>query len=206
MKDPITSMAPRGKRCTRCLCCDAVIVFDGEALCATCDDGTHAPLHELHNKFESGAANCPAQEEGEATPTGSIARAATSPKPSNSQPLKEQQMRNRVTDEQKQQIADSSPEESCGSIGKRLGLPTTTVVYQREMILQRAGAVGNKPAKKKPEVSRVKSSEKLAPREASATFLVTDKTVDAWWSRLPLGKKAEIFAGNYVIRLEGAVS
>ena len=36
-----TTMAPRGKRCSRCLCCDAIIVFEGEALCAACDDGTH---------------------------------------------------------------------------------------------------------------------------------------------------------------------
>ena len=41
-----TTVAPRGKRCTRCLCCEAVIVFDGESLCAACDDGTHPPFAE----------------------------------------------------------------------------------------------------------------------------------------------------------------
>jgi len=38
--------APRGKRCTRCLCCMAVISFGGESLCEACDDGTHPPLPE----------------------------------------------------------------------------------------------------------------------------------------------------------------
>lgn len=46
MIEPLTTAAPRGTRCSRCLCCDAVIIFDGEALCAACDDGTHPPLEE----------------------------------------------------------------------------------------------------------------------------------------------------------------
>jgi hypothetical protein len=44
--DCYTEPAPRGKRCTRCLCCEAVIVFAGEALCAACDDDTHPALPE----------------------------------------------------------------------------------------------------------------------------------------------------------------
>jgi DNA-binding CsgD family transcriptional regulator len=126
-----TTMAPRGKRCSRCLCCDAIIVFEGEALCAACDDGTHPALPERHNKFESDSANCPAQKEGEATPTGSIARAATSSKPSNPQPFKEEPMQ-RLTDEMRQAIREASASESCASIAKRLGMKEATVWWHRD--------------------------------------------------------------------------
>jgi hypothetical protein len=43
-----TTCAPAGKNCTRCLCCPAVISFEGENLCAACDDGTHPPLPKSH--------------------------------------------------------------------------------------------------------------------------------------------------------------
>ena len=46
MSDMSTSAAPKGKRCDRCLCCDGIIVFNEETLCAACDDGTHPALPE----------------------------------------------------------------------------------------------------------------------------------------------------------------
>jgi hypothetical protein len=200
-------MAPRGKRCSRCLCCDAVIVFAGEALCAACDDDTHPALPERHNKFESDSANCPAPEEGEATPTGSIARAATSSKPFTPQPLKEEPMK--VTAAMKQTIRDADPNESNVSIGKRLSLTDGHVSYYR--CKMRNEAKNKKPAE--PQAAHTKPATgavRVGPGHTlantiQATFLVTDKIMDNWWRGLKLGDKAAIFAANYVIRVEGTV-
>jgi len=204
-----TTVAPRGKRCSACLCCAAVIVFSGEALCAACDDGTHPALPESHNKFEPGSANCPAQEEGEATPTGSIARAATSSEPSNAKPLKEAQMK--VTPELKQLIREAGPDESCASIAKRLGMKPGTVWWHRNEIRKERN---RKDLAKVKEAGLSKAISLSAPTlsrivrpdlAVEARFLVADKIVDNWWRGLKLGDKAAIFSANYVIRVEGTV-
>jgi hypothetical protein len=197
-------MAPRGKRCSQCLCCDAIIVFEGEALCAACDDGTHPALPERHNKFEPDSANCPAQKEGEATPTGSIARAATSSEPSNPQPFKEEPMQ-RVTGEMKQAIREASASESCASIAKRLGMKESTVWWHRNKF--RNEAKSEKPVKGMDAGAQLLAeiAGHALSHSVQATFQVTDKIVDGWWKGLTRGDKAAIFAGNYVIRVEGSV-
>jgi len=193
MKDAVTTIAPRGKRCTRCLCCDAIIVFDGEALCAACDDGTHPPLAEQHT-------------------VEPFANASPLPPSTNEIEIGEKPMK--VTPMLIKAIRESDLSESCRVVGERLGLDMSVVQYYRTKMRNK-----EKSGKPAPDHPQHKSAERTASQTkatrigpghalantAQATFIVTDKIVDNWWRGLKLGDKAAIFGRNYVIRLEGSV-
>jgi hypothetical protein len=193
MNDAVTSMAPRGKRCTRCLCCDAIIIFDGEALCAACDDGTHPPLAEQHAV--------------KPLPTPPPLPPSTNEIEIGEKPMK-------VTPALIKAIRESDFSESCRVVGDRLGLDMSVVQYYRTKM--RNEEKSGKPAPAQPQhklaertASQIKAtcvgSGHTLANSVEATILVTDKICDNWWRSLKLGDKAAIFASNYVIRIEGSV-
>jgi hypothetical protein len=49
------------------------------------------------------------------------------------------------------------------------------------------------------------ATKEIRLQKPPATILVNDKIVEAWWRQLSPDKKVELFASNYVIRLEGQV-
>jgi hypothetical protein len=125
MNNAITTAAPAGKRCTQCLCCEAVIVFEGEALCAACDDGTHPPLPE------SRPAPLPDPPEQEcATPA---------PKP---EPESRKVSMRRLTPDEIAAIQAAPLSESTAALSRRLGLSDKAVSYQR-LVFQRKQKSGS---------------------------------------------------------------
>jgi hypothetical protein len=178
-----------------------VIVFDGEALCAACDAGTHPPLpDDTLSNFRCSV-----------VPVLRGSKLAQSLLLNIQQPIEEKSMK--VTPEMKQAIRDADPRESCRSIGQRLGLSGSAVDYHRGLLGKVAKS--KKPAKakdkdKKPAKATDTSASRIGPghalaNTAQATFIVTDAIVDAWWKGLTLGDKAALFARNYVIRVEGSI-
>jgi hypothetical protein len=97
----MTQAASRGTRCTQCLCCDAVIVFEGEALCAACDEGIHPLLPESQAK-----ASEPTTESRKVT-------------------------MKRLTSDEIAAIQAAPASESTSALARRLGLNLPAVSYQR---------------------------------------------------------------------------
>lgn len=216
-----TTMAPPGKRCSRCPCHTAVIVFDGEALCAACDDGTHPTVAEQ--------------------PTAHPQRAPEAPEPEPE--LRKVSMR-RLTPDQIAAIQAAPLSETTTALAKRLGLNGNTVSYQRlvfqrkpasfielhidphsisaatqeDFIRTHAGsirkAINNAfesiptAASKEPEPEEIDWEPEPEPnllRSCKVALDVDEKTLDTWWAAQSLEAKAKLFAGNYVIRVEGIV-
>jgi hypothetical protein len=118
----------------------------------------------------------------------------------------------KITEEQKQAIRDSDPSESGRVVGERLGIDGGVVLYYRAKFAKEAKRA--KPARKPvapPMNPRGKGKEERRAEivmhpSRQVTMLVTDKIVETWWQGLTHEKRAELFAGNYVIRLEGSVA
>ncbi len=186
MKDPITSSVLPGVRCKRCLCCDAEIVVFGEALCAACDDGTHAPLD---------------------------GQRPVEPQPATPQePIKEEPM-SRVTEKQKEQIVAADPDESSRALGERIGLPGSTADYWR--IKLRGGpkvtrlekSKNCKPAKAAAaQLSSHKDTDLAISRTATVSLSISERSINAWFAALQLNEKAALFTANYKFRIEGTIS
>ena len=112
----------------------------------------------------------------------------------------------KVSPEIRQKILDAPLAENHVSVDQRLGLTPGTAWYYRKGAGAHKNATGTKPAKPS-RAKDLRPDEDLAvSRKAPATFIFTDNIVNDWWMSLPLGKKAEIFAGNYVIQVKGTIS
>jgi uncharacterized Zn finger protein (UPF0148 family) len=223
-----TTMAPPGKHCSRCPCHTAVIIFDGEALCAACDDGTHPAIAEQ--------------------PTTEPQRAPEAPEPESQ--LRKVSMR-RLTPDQIAAIQAAPLSETTTALAKRLGLNGNTVSYQRLVFQRKQGkakykaapsigvhfdlnsvstaeqeefvrthaesirsAVNNAFSPTPIAASKMPESEEIdwepqpepnLPRSCKVALDVDEKTLDAWWAAQSCEIKGKLFAGNYVIRVEGIV-
>ena len=168
-----TAMAPWGKRCTRCLCCPAVIVFEDEALCAACDDGTHPAFPEQHpappieipapvlEPIDSQPANPQLKEEAPMAGTKSTRGLGV-----------------RLTEEQKQQIVAASPEISSCELARQLGCSSSGVDYTRKKAGIRSEAKrGSKPQPSAPAPAVEHATKKLATAMAAQSKRVTEDLV-----------------------------
>jgi len=177
MNSAVTSSAPIGKRCTRCLCCDAVIVFDGEALCAACDDGTHAPIHfTAEYKFPS--------PENQPQPVTRI-------EPIEEESMPESHKRKRgepVPESIRLQIAAEDEHISNCALGRKYGISGVTVGY-----IRRAGKHNLAPSTAQTHTTVI-------------SLNITEDVLDNWWKKLDLTNKASIFTANYRFPIEGFIS
>jgi hypothetical protein len=204
---PSTSTAaPRGKRCTMCLCCDAVIEFAGELLCAACDDGTHPPPAE--QRPAAGATVCGASTAAPAT-LEAIREMATAAAPAQPQPKgatvstpSKNKPGTRITPETRRAILAAPPDESNGAVARRLGISDGSVW----LIRKRAGIKSKAKSGIRPLSIPAETKPEPAPDTAlPITMTVTERTLDAWWRGLPIRDKGAIFSGNYVIAVEESV-
>lgn len=111
-------------------------------------------------------------------------------------------------------IRESDPSDSCRIVGKRLGVAQSVVQYYRTKQSRESGAA--KAPKSGKAAARAKAASKpignAIQRAAQVvdswpvTIKVNQLQLDAWWMQLSLESKANLFAGNYVIGLEGTVS
>jgi len=126
MIDPTMTFAAAepGTKCRRCPCHPAVIVIDGEALCALCDDDVHPPIAQakpalpaLHPAWSPQPKTAPRDPEPVPAPA----------------PRKEPAMRTnkRLSPELLRAIHDAPVEESTNALAKRLGISGQTCSYQR---------------------------------------------------------------------------
>jgi hypothetical protein len=215
MISPRTTVAPTGKRCTRCLCCMAVIAFDGEYLCAACDDGTHPALPEYHpappieiappvlEPLKENETMTITSRRGRGTPIDpAIKRAvlAASPSVSNSDLAR------------KYKITDVT----VGAWRRAAGIVT---VKAKRGPYKKTKAAAEEPAKvlavsiphedigatpmRTPSIASV---EREVGVGVKVQIMVDEKLIDRWWASLDSSDKAAIFGANYVIRVEGTVS
>jgi hypothetical protein len=231
MSDPHTIPAPRGKRCTRCLCCDAEIIFDGEALCAACDDGTHPALPEQRVSSQLSALSSQPNPEPDTRanalvvrfnerdnsmtirtrsvhPSGTQTVADTSPAP-----LPTEGYMKRAKPEIEEAIRKAGPDEPAGDLAARLKNDIGTVYYFRAKIRRQVQKSGAKPvlAARNNNAERAKNGN-AAQRATRAiaswpiTLNVSVETMDKWFKSLPDELKATIFSNNYEFNLEGIAS
>ena len=191
-----TTPAPRGKPCTRCLCCPAAIVFEGEALCEACDDGTHPPMPET----ALAAAPVPA------APAPAPQPEPHQPEPPEPEKEKPMTTSHTYTDEQKEAIRSAPASESTRALARRLDLKTTTVHYHRKKAQR--GVAPSKPGRK-PGAGRAAAhpAPQVIPRQPVAPIDGEEvrAAFDCWWNSLPLATKAGLFAHNFIIPVEGSV-
>lgn len=178
---PSTSTAaPRGKRCTMCLCCDAVIEFAGELLCAACDDGTHPPPAE--QRPAAGATVCGASTAAPAT-LEAIREMATAAAPAQPQPKgatvstpSKNKPGTRITPETRRAILAAPPDESNGAVARRLGISDGSVW----LIRKRAGIKSKAKSGIRPLSIPAETKPEPAPDTAlPITMTVTERTLDA---------------------------
>jgi hypothetical protein len=218
MIDPVTSVAPPGKLCTRCLCCLAIIAFDGEFLCAACDDGTHPRLFKQR-------------------PTPPIAlpppqlRPILPPAPT---PAKEPSMtfhkedvtkRRTIIDETvKAAILAADPSISNGALARKHGISDYFVAnIRREAGIKSTAKPGSSPTPLQIAASLTTNAKATSgrtgkevkgwiaepdtklPRSAAVTLNLGEETLNAWWINQTLERKAIIFGQFFEIRVEGIV-
>ena len=190
--------APRGKRCTRCLCCDAVIGFDGEWLCAACDDGAHPPFSER-----------PSQPELIVTPQPPSAALAPTPKEA---PI----MASKVSDEIRAAILAEDSSVSNSELARRFGVS----YYNVERVRAEAGIKStakptgnpkpNNPQAKKSRRAQAKhvpskaskvSATPSLPNDLCITLKTTENALDRWWNALSADFKAALFQAEMGSRL-----
>jgi hypothetical protein len=229
--DCYTEPAPRGKRCTRCLCCDAVIVFAGEALCAACDDGTHPALPEqprvspaLEDAFVAmgtslGASEirlCPSPANPENRAEAMTVRVRES---NNHLTLKirtglspEENTMKLAKPEIEEAIRKAGTEEPAGDVAERLKIDLGTVYYFRAKIRKTAHESGAKPApparsNKAERAIQGNAAERAAAAVSSwpVTLNVSVETMDKWFDALTTEAKAAIFTLHYQFKVEGFV-
>jgi hypothetical protein len=213
-------------KCTRCLCCLAIVAFDGEKLCAACDDGTHPPLPDSR-------------------PAPAIDLPAIDLEPIGIEPIREKSHmtitsgRNcgaRIGPEIKRAVLAAPVTVSNSELARKYEITDVTVGAWRRAAgivvpgrhwLHAAGRLTKSarteaPAPLVPDASAIAAAPSTAevetfwtdghdahdaqPEEVLVNLSVRRATLDAWWRSLGLADKAALFAANYVIRLEGVVS
>jgi hypothetical protein len=169
-----------------------VIVFEGEALCAACDDGTHPPMTE--------------QRRPEPQPAPQPERAAVAPE-QESEPRKVHMSQKRLTPSEIAAIQEAPLSEPTAALARRLGLSGNAVSYQRLVFQRKAKSPSNiqPPRKTEPAVDDWVPEPDTTLRESrQVSFNVDAQTLDAWWKSQTIEFKASVFASNYVIRVEGS--
>lgn len=204
--------APPGKNCTECHCCPAVIAFGSELLCAACDDGSHPVMKQPAERTAEIHVAVP--EILAATSLGQLPAMTKAVEKTVRQQFRKEGpvtrnsniYRNRTTEEVRAQIIAADSTISHAALARQFDISDVTVYKIR----REAGITVVKTPKEKVEPkTRTQRIERTLPENsqtAAATFMVTAKTLDAWWAALPLEFKASIFAGNHVLRMEGFVS
>jgi hypothetical protein len=185
----MTQAASRRTRCTQCLCCDAVIVFEGEALCAACDEGTHPLLPESQAK-------------------------ASEPKTES----RKVSMK-RLTPDEIAAIQAAPASESTSALARRLGLNLPAVSYQRLVFQRKQGKAvhAQHAAQPRAEIPASQPTEPEgadwipepepvpppAPQTARVVFSLRQEQLDAWWGSLTIEGKASLFAANLSAEIGG---
>lgn len=214
-----TRLAPQGKNCTRCLCCPALISFEGELLCAACDDGTHPPLPEQRRTLpgsEIHGGNLPIALKTE--------RATAVPQPNAEKTMtktvlqsKRGNINKRISEKVRQAICKEIPTISHRDLAAKYAISDVSVYYIRKA----AGIRVQKqviPAKTAAQPSHSEGSmpsagltvRGLDPPATKPTvhvdFNVSEKYLDSWWASLSLEQKGRVFGGHFQITIEGWVS
>jgi len=215
----VTMLAPRGKRCSRCLCCDADIIFDGEALCGPCDDGTHPPLPEVRTPLTNCRCVLPVAPDDQPQP----AAPAAEPESETEMSERFKSMKGiRTPDDVRKQIENEGFSLSARLLAQKYGVSDATVVaIRKEAGLRKSAKTAAHPQRKADKKTACKLTVRSAqtgkdwepepevltpPQSKSVAIKVTEPLIDSWWKHLSFDAKAELFAGNYVIRIEGIVS
>ncbi len=232
MIEAITQCAPRGKRCTECLCCDAVIVVEIEGkkvyLCAACDDGTHPPLFPAgpsQTKCITAPLTAGIREVMPLLAAGAAMNAMLDNLPIS--PKEETQMTiksgrhggQRIDQKTIEAILAEPASESHAAVARKYGVTDVTVgLYRRKAGIKSAAKPGPKAPAKQPKPRAADpwipdpppTMPKAAPvkpcRSFPVTINITEEQLDAWWRSLGIDVKANFFTGNYTIRVEGFVS
>jgi hypothetical protein len=223
-KSGTTTVAPPGKRCSQCLCCEAIIAFDGEYLCDLCDAGTHPAAPEikraqappLTNEVPSNVYSIavhpevPARKEFEAALMAHGAQVCTAIQTAAAPPLLEKGdspmhpsgvgKKHEISDEIKAAVLASPTSELNGSLARKLGISAykVSVIREKAGIRSTAKPGGVSISSRKEKTSRAKTTVP-EPERASwpVEFEVSQKQLDAWWKGLPLDLQAGIFAANF---------
>ena len=188
----MTNAAPLGKRCDRCLCCDAVIVTDGEALCAACDDGNHTPTPEGQ----------PMPKKPESVPETPLAVSA--PEPGRKDAMSVRSVRSgrgrgkRIDLETRRAVLAADPKISSTQLARELGISDQSVLNIRRQF----HAV---PMPAAEELDWEPEPAVAMPRAATVHLSVIGSTMDAWWKSMSLDDKAALLTANYRFRIEGSV-
>jgi hypothetical protein len=195
-----TTLAPRGKRCSRCLCCMAVIAFDGEFLCDACDEGTH-----------------PALAEAKTLPPPQPQPAAIAAAPESRIDMASKGIR--TPDDVRAQIVAEGFSLSARALAEKYGVNDSTInLIRKEAGLRKSAAKGagpkpgahpqHKPARAA-QTRRPAALALTAHREPDASLsvpvTVNHRLLDSWFEHLPLDAKAALFVGNFAIPLLGTV-
>jgi transposase-like protein len=208
--------APRGKRCTRCLCCDAIVVFAGEALCAACDDGTHLDLSEqrTHAQIETvsdGSGNVLEVSEV----VHSYSPLTTESEDSMNRVHSAHSRGTRVSADVIAAIQREDASISNLALARKYGISDFSVgKYRRQAGIKSTAkpgkhrAAGSVTAAHTATQPRINIADDQPEPEKSlrlSRVIVNDKMLEAWWKQLSYARKTELFTGNYVIQLKGEV-
>jgi hypothetical protein len=198
-----TAPAP-GTRCSMCLCCDAVILFAGEALCAACDDGTHP----------GSPAGIRLKSESAPPPQPSAAPALEPKKKASMAPRIGRNLSRRIEPEIRRAIAEADSSISNSKLAHQYGISDYLVKTIRGNVLKSESAFENildgvslpmaAASTAEPELRATTTGHEL--RAALVILSVPERTIDAWWDSLDLEGKAALFTANYKIQVEGFVS
>lgn len=191
---PVVAAEP-GTLCAKCPCHKAGILVDGVAVCDLCDDdnGRH---YVVTLQTSEPIPPTPELEQEAAMPSG---------------------VRHHLSTQQLKAIQDAYPKETCEEIAKRLGLPKMKV-YRELRKLQRGEPLGTgarrrrgpgkkQAARRETALALVPSHEQPQEQDAgtevsasagcvNVSLSLSSETLDAWWNRLALEQKADIFSTN----------
>jgi hypothetical protein len=222
MITPVTAYAVRGKKCMRCLCCPAIIHFDGEDLCAACDDGTHPALPE--QRPETRPELPPKAAFSSPSPQLRPIAAPTPAKEIASMTILKPYYGGKEIDENiKAAILAADPSISNGALARQHGISDYFVGSIRRAAgikstakpgnynhLRPTASTSNRAAA--PALSNGDgdlpislSSAPSTVRTLPITLHLAAETLDSWWALLPPERKAVIFGQFFEIRVEGTV-
>jgi hypothetical protein len=181
-----------------------VIVFDGEALCAACDDGTHPALPD----------QCPHRQEedemrlGRRKATEEIIRAIqeADPQMPDSKLARQLGVTPRVVAYHRNESPGIHAIEAVDSPHERR--PRTKPGIR--VRLKKLSADFEPATQQTPADDWIPEPDPIPPAAAFAHvrtvhLAVDEKTFDAWWAQQSIDMKAVIFSGHFVIRVEGTV-
>jgi predicted DNA-binding protein (UPF0251 family) len=171
MIDTLKTETARGESCARCRCCRAVIAFDGEFLCAACDDGTH-PCDMIE-------------------PRGAAAPAAPQPKEEAS-PLK---ISNEVLEAARG--VDWS-KETAAEVARRLGVAPHLVYYAKAKLGKAKAKPAAKCTLMKPAAA---PQAPAGDGKIPITINLSASALNAWWDAQSASTKADIFARRIELSL-----